>query len=72
MLLLAPLTFLYQAEGTAEPSFLLEQLEAASGKTLTDDEIADIKGSAGMIFAAGGDTVSLQFFRVGVLTEQIR
>ncbi|KAF4597022.1 hypothetical protein EYR40_007472 [Pleurotus pulmonarius] len=44
------------AEGTAEHSFLSEQLDTVSGKTLTDDEIRDLKGSAGAIFAAGGET----------------
>ncbi|KDQ25622.1 hypothetical protein PLEOSDRAFT_1078104 [Pleurotus ostreatus PC15] len=57
------------AEGTAEPSFLLEQLEATSGKKLTDDEVEDIKGCAGVIFVAGGETTwsSLETFFLAVL-----
>ncbi|KAL4259189.1 cytochrome P450 family protein [Pleurotus pulmonarius] len=57
------------AEGTAQPSFLQEQLEATSGKTLTKDEIGDIKGSAAVIFAAGGETTwaSLETFFLAML-----
>ncbi|KAL4255104.1 cytochrome P450 family protein [Pleurotus pulmonarius] len=57
------------AEGTAEHSFLSEQLDTVSGKTLTDDEIRDLKGSAGAIFAAGGETTwsSLETFFLAML-----
>lgn len=64
-------SFHYQAEGTAEPSFLLEQLEATSGTKLTDDEVEDIKGCAGVIFVAGGETVRLSLFSTNVVVEHI-
>lgn len=67
------LTLFRQAKGTAQPSFLLDQLEAASGQTLTDEEIGDIKGSSGVIFGAGAETVSLLFSQAGLATiEPIR
>ncbi|KAF4609080.1 hypothetical protein EYR40_001433 [Pleurotus pulmonarius] len=47
-----------QAEGTAEPSFLRSQMEAVSDKDLTDEDIQDLKGSAGVLFAGGADTVA--------------
>ncbi|KAJ8699318.1 hypothetical protein PTI98_002444 [Pleurotus ostreatus] len=46
------------AEGTAERSFLRTQMESMSGKDLTDEDIQDLKGSAGVLFAAGFDTTS--------------
>ncbi|KAF4609105.1 hypothetical protein EYR40_001458 [Pleurotus pulmonarius] len=46
-----------RTKGMAQPSFLLDQLEATSGQTLTDEEIGDIKGSSGVIFGAGAETV---------------
>ncbi|KAL4261415.1 cytochrome P450 family protein [Pleurotus pulmonarius] len=46
------------AEGTAERSFLRTQMESMSGKDLTDEDIEDLKGSAGVLFAAGVDTTS--------------
>lgn len=48
-----------QAQGTAHPSFLLKQMEATAGSSLTDEEIGDIKGSAAVIFGAGAETVSM-------------
>ncbi|KAF4609112.1 hypothetical protein EYR40_001465 [Pleurotus pulmonarius] len=45
-----------EAQGTAHPSFLLKQLETTAGRTLTDEEIGDIKGSAAVIFGAGAET----------------
>lgn len=36
-------------------------MEAVSGKDLTDEDIQDLKGSAGVLFAGGADTVSLLF-----------
>ncbi|KAG9225867.1 hypothetical protein CCMSSC00406_0008395 [Pleurotus cornucopiae] len=47
-----------EAEGTAERSFLRTQMESVSGKDLTDEDIQDLKGSAGVLFAAGVDTTS--------------
>ncbi|KAF4604252.1 hypothetical protein EYR38_004674 [Pleurotus pulmonarius] len=49
-----------QAEGTAEPSFLRSQMEAVSDKDLTDEDIQDLKGSAGVLFAGGADTEILR------------
>ncbi|KAF4604257.1 hypothetical protein EYR38_004679 [Pleurotus pulmonarius] len=48
----------HYAEGTAERSFLRTQMESMSGKDLTDEDIEDLKGSAGVLFAAGVDTTS--------------
>lgn len=47
----------WQAQGTAEPSFLATQLEAVAGKALGKEDIEDLKGSAGIIFGAGAETV---------------
>ncbi|KAL4261411.1 cytochrome P450 family protein [Pleurotus pulmonarius] len=48
------------AEGTAEPSFLRAQIEAisGSGKDLTEEDIHDLKGTAGVLFAGGADTTA--------------
>lgn len=48
-----------QAEGSAKPSVLSMQLEAAAGRTLTGEEIEDMKGTAAIIYAAGAETVSI-------------
>ncbi|KAF7441176.1 hypothetical protein PC9H_001525 [Pleurotus ostreatus] len=43
--------------GTAEPSFLRTHIEAVSGsgKVLTNEDIQDLKGFAGVLFAGGAD-----------------
>ncbi|KAL4257435.1 cytochrome P450 family protein [Pleurotus pulmonarius] len=58
-----------RTKGMAQPSFLLDQLEATSGQTLTDEEIGDIKGSSGVIFGAGAETTwsSLETFLLAML-----
>ncbi|KAL4253122.1 hypothetical protein AB1N83_012925, partial [Pleurotus pulmonarius] len=58
-----------EAQGTAHPSFLLKQLETTAGRTLTDEEIGDIKGSAAVIFGAGAETTwtSLETFLLAIL-----
>ncbi|KAJ8699282.1 hypothetical protein PTI98_002413 [Pleurotus ostreatus] len=62
-------SLLHQAQGSAWPSFLLKQLEAVSGRTLTDEEVSDIKGSAAVIFGAGAETTwtSLETFLLALL-----
>lgn len=50
---------LEKAEGIAEPSFLAAELEAAAGRELSKEEVDDIKGVAGGIFAGGTETVSI-------------
>ncbi|KAF4597797.1 hypothetical protein EYR40_008264 [Pleurotus pulmonarius] len=44
------------AEGSAKPSVLAMQLEAAAGRALTVEEIEDMKGTAAIIYAAGAET----------------
>ncbi|KAF7441173.1 hypothetical protein PC9H_001522 [Pleurotus ostreatus] len=62
-----------KAESTAEPSFLHSQMEAVSGKDLTDEDIQDLKGSAGVLFAGGADTTSssLETFVLALLHHPV-
>lgn len=46
-------------------------MESVSGKDLTDEDIQDLKGSAGVLFAAGVDTVGLFFDAASMSTETI-
>ncbi|KAF4564799.1 hypothetical protein EYR40_010971 [Pleurotus pulmonarius] len=57
------------AEGTAEPSFLAAELDAAAGRELSKEEVDDIKGAAGVIFAGGTETTwsSLTVFFLAML-----
>ncbi|KAF9495090.1 cytochrome P450 [Pleurotus eryngii] len=57
------------AEGIAEHSFLAAELEAAAGRELNKEEVDDIKGVAGGIFAGGTETTwsSLTVFFLAML-----
>lgn len=55
------MNFCEKAEGTAEPSFLSHHLETLHREHReTREELDDIKGTACVIYGAGGETVSVK------------